>query len=97
MGQIKWSEKAVIDLEAIFNYISTNSPIYASRFINSIIKSTDILKSQPFLGRIVPEFDNNTIRELIYRDYRIVYRIVIDDNVEILIVFHGKRELSNIE
>ncbi len=67
MGQVRWTEKSVSDLSAIHEYISRNSVIYASRFINSIIKSTDKLKTQPFLGRIVPEFDNKLIREIFYK------------------------------
>ncbi|MBN1531820.1 MAG: type II toxin-antitoxin system RelE/ParE family toxin [Spirochaetes bacterium] len=97
MGQVRWTEKSVSDLYAIHEFISKNSAVYASRIVHSIIKSTDVLHTQPFLGRVVPEFDDDSIREIINKDYRIVYRVVNERDVEILIVFHGRRELPDID
>ncbi|OHD69176.1 MAG: hypothetical protein A2W19_06205 [Spirochaetes bacterium RBG_16_49_21] len=97
MGQIKWTEKSVSNLYAIHEFISKDSPIYALRFINSIIKHIKILETQPYSGRIVPEFENISLRELIYKNYRIIYRIINDNGVEILLVFHGSQELYIIE
>lgn len=46
-------------------------------------------------GRIVPEFDRDDLREVIYQNYRIVYRMVVEDNVvEILAVVHGARDMK---
>jgi len=96
MGQIKWTEKSVTSLYSIYEYIAKDSKVYASRFVTSLIKATGVLKSQPLIGRIVPEFDNNAVREIIYRNYRIVYRVTNDSDVDILVVFHGKKEFSDI-
>jgi len=51
-----------------------------------------LLTENPRSGRVVPETGNPAIRELIYRGYRVVYRIKGDD-LEILSVFEGHRLL----
>jgi toxin ParE1/3/4 len=96
MGEVRWTQKSVTCLYSIHEYIAKDSKVYASRFINSLIKATDVLHTQPLIGRIVPEFENSAIREIIYRNYRIVYRVVNDTDAEILVVFHGMKELSII-
>lgn len=53
-----------------------------------------ILKTMPRIGRIVPELKSYDFREVIYRNYRIVYRIVDDENIEILSVLHSSRDFK---
>jgi plasmid stabilization system protein ParE len=55
MGQIKWTGKASDNLLAIFDYIASDSKIYATSFIKSLIDSTRKLETMPFCGRFVPE------------------------------------------
>jgi toxin ParE1/3/4 len=93
MGQIRWTEKASGHLLAIHEYIAQDSKVYAARFIKSLIKATSRLEYLPRCGRIVPELKDYSFREVIYINYRIVYRITNNDNIEILAVLHGAREL----
>ena len=51
----------------------------------------------PYSGRVVPELENNTIRELLYKNYRIVYRVLNETDIEILAVVHGARDFDNLE
>jgi plasmid stabilization system protein ParE len=44
----------------------------------------------PRLGRVVAEARDENIRELVYQNYRIIYRIA-GESIEILTVVHGKR------
>jgi len=56
------------------------------------MRRTDILHDHPEAGRIVPEYRNARIREIIYRPYRIVYRLDIERGlVEIARVWHAAR------
>jgi plasmid stabilization system protein ParE len=49
----------------------------------------------PLCSRAVPEFENYGLREVIYRNYRIVYRIKEDTrDVEILAVIHCARDFE---
>lgn len=66
---------------------------YAQRFVNSLIGSTKKLEFFPLLGRVVPEFNKEEIREIIFYNYRIVYRN-LKDSIEILSVVHSARDFE---
>jgi toxin ParE1/3/4 len=93
MGQIKWTRLAFQDLDHIEAFISADSEFYARNFIQKIISSTEVLANFPMTGRIVPEFETPTIRELIIGNYRVVYRIR-SKNVTIVRVHHSAQILS---
>jgi addiction module RelE/StbE family toxin len=95
MGKIKWTQKSSLHLQAIHEYIAKDSKTYATRFIKSLIKATEKLENMPLCGRVVPELEGYGFREVIYRNYRIVYRLT-DDAIEILAVVHGAREISKV-
>jgi addiction module RelE/StbE family toxin len=95
MGKIRWTEKASSNLQAIHDYIAKDSKTYAARFIKSLIKATAKLEQMPRCGRIVPELEDYGFREVIFQNYRIVYRIVeSSENIEILAVMHSAREIN---
>jgi addiction module RelE/StbE family toxin len=96
VGKIRWTEKASSHLQAIHEYISKDSRTYATRFIKSLIKATEKLETMPRCGRKLPEIENHGFREVIYQNYRIVYRIMENDDVEILAVVHGAREFKTV-
>lgn len=95
MGKIKWTGKARHNLEAIYDYIASDSKTYALRCITSLIKATTKLEIMPRCGRIVPEFESYGLREVIYQNYRIIYRIKeSSEDIEILAIVHGAREIK---
>lgn len=71
MAKISWTKWSLKDLRLIYDYISIDSPFYAERFISKIISRVDQLENMPLSGRIVPEKDDPSIRELIEGNYRI--------------------------
>ena len=93
MAQVVWTRKSISNLQAIFNYISVDSPVFAGRFVRNLISCTDRLEALPESGRIVPEFENPAIREIIYKNYRIVYRIGSVNLLEIVAVVHASRDM----
>jgi toxin ParE1/3/4 len=54
-----------------------------------------LIASNPLLGRIVPESDDKSIREVIKGNYRVIYQIRNETSVFILTVFHTSRFLSD--
>ena len=94
MAQITWSQSSLDDLKAIFDYISRDSRTYAQKTVEKIYDRTSLLSSQPYVGRIVPEYNSPSIRELLEGAYRIIYEIEKDGEVSILRVFHGSRILQ---
>ena len=95
MAKIVWTEFSVLDLKEIFDYISKDSRRYAENQVKRIKAKTNILKLRPEAGRIVPELESKKIRELIVGNYRVVYRILNDDLVEILTVHHSARDFES--
>lgn len=94
MVKIVWTEISIIDLKEIFDFIADNSVKYASITTQNIYQRTQELIQNPNLGRIVPEFKKKTIRELIFGNYRIIYRIKNERQIDILRVFHSARLLK---
>lgn len=74
-------------------YIARDSPYHAARFAQKLIESTDRLASWPLSGRVIPEMDDESRREIIVRPYRVMYRVEGDD-VWITGVVHGARDLE---
>jgi toxin ParE1/3/4 len=91
MAKLKWTDKALKDLEDIGEFISKDSLRYAYNTVQKLFKSVEILKLMPKTGRIVPELSNNNIRELIRGNYRIIYLVKDDTNIEILTIHHSAR------
>ena len=90
MVKIRWSLQAAEEFEGICEYLEKNSPQYARLFAFKVTESVDRLKKFPNIGRIVPEIENLNVRELVYKSYRIIYRIK-DGTIEIASIFHGSR------
>ena len=90
--RIIWSPLAVDRAAEIAAYIARDKPSAAEKWIESIFSKVEQLKSSPEIGRIVPEINNNQFRELIYGNYRIIYRIETKQ-ISILTIRHGKQIL----
>jgi toxin ParE1/3/4 len=89
MAEITWTPFALEDLQSIYNYISKDSVTYAGRFVDKLIDKVDILEDHPEIGRVVPEFENETIRELIEGNYRIIYKILSITQIAIIRIHHS--------
>jgi len=95
MVKIIWTEFAIEDLKLIHEYISKDSKVYADRFIEKLISRVEQLENNPHSGRLVPEFNLDTIRELIEGNYRIIYKIN-SDIVGIVRIHHSARQLKSV-
>lgn len=91
---IKWTKPAADDLDSIYKYIARDSEFYAACFIEKILKTVEILEFNPEIGRKVPEADNKTIKELLFQNYRIIYRLVKNE-IQIIAVIRGSRDIAN--
>lgn len=89
---IKWTNEALMRLFEIEDFISQDSPERAEKFVDQIIEHAETLSDKSLRGRTVPEISNPDIRELIFKKYRIVYRIK-GSSLYILTVFEGHRLL----
>ena len=95
MVEVNWTADALRDLDEIGSYIALDSIRYAEITVEELFMSTEILETFPLSGRMVPEFKNETIREIIKGNFRIVYKIVNKIKLDIVTVHHSKRLLSS--
>ncbi|MHB8232708.1 MAG: type II toxin-antitoxin system RelE/ParE family toxin [bacterium] len=93
MVGIKWSKESIDDLKEICRFIALDSPAYSNIFRERIIEIVEYLGLFPEMGRKVPESDDPSVRELIYRNYRIIYQIK-NKRLEIITIIYGKRLLN---
>ena len=94
MVKVVWTESSLSDLKDIFDYIADDSIRYASITVNRLYQRAQQIVINPSMGRIVPEFNIKTIRELIEGNYRIIYRIKNKMQIDILRVIHTARLLK---
>lgn len=93
-----WSPTAKFDLKDIATFIAEDDATASKRFVASIFQAVERLSDFPESGRIVPEFDNPAIREVIRRPCRIVYRIdKTTHTIEIARIWHSARGIPKIE
>lgn len=90
--RVGWSRRALVDLERIAEYIAADSPAYAGIVVKKIVSQAGMLAQFPRLGRCLPEFEDENVRELIVYSYRIIYQLQNKEAV-IAAVVHAKRVL----
>lgn len=90
--RITWSPLAVERAAEIAEYISRDNPNVAKKWVDKLFSKVEQLKSFPESGRIVPEINNKDFRELIYGNYRIIFRVE-KTQVAILTIRHEKQIL----
>jgi plasmid stabilization system protein ParE len=93
MVEVRWTHQAYQDLQAIVEFIAKDSSQYARLFVIDIFQAVDRIAEFPKSGRMVPELDNPTVRELILGNYRLVYRLKAKC-AELLTIYHGARLLD---
>lgn len=90
--KVRWTEAALDDLRGIEAYISRHSTRYAHGMIERIFDRAWQLEAHPLLGQIVPEYGDESLREVIEGSFRIVYR-VLANQVDVVAVVHAARQV----
>ena len=90
--RIIWSPLAVDRASEIADYIAQDKPSAAEKWIDTVFSKVEQLKSSPEIGWIIPEINDSQFRELIYGNYRIIYRIETKQ-ISILTIRHGRQIL----
>ena len=93
---IKFSRLANFDLEQILSYYYEKNKSTSKKYYNGILTKIKKLKKFPYLGRSVPECIDifyDKYRELIYENYRIIYRVYIED-IFIIRILDGRMNID---
>ena len=96
MARVRLTEQAQNELDAIIEYYErVGAADFAEVFEEKVIAKVRSLERFPRLGRVVPEIRDEAIREVLYRNYRIVYVVDQDDEVaEVLTIFHSSQQFG---
>jgi toxin ParE1/3/4 len=95
MAEVSWTDQAIEDINNIAEFIAKDSEKYAGIQIERFFERVEILETNPLIGRIVPETNTKSIRELVLGNYRIIYVLIHKKRVDILTVHNGYRLLKN--
>jgi toxin ParE1/3/4 len=94
MVEVRWTNRALDDILNIAEFIAKDSERYAKMQVDRFFKRVEILEEFPNTGKIVPELNKKSIRELIEGNYRIIYKVVSKKHIDILTVHHSARLLN---
>lgn len=89
---VVWSARARSDLRLSIEYIREDSPEAARRFGQAMIQAARSLAEMPERGRMVPEFRDPALREILLSRYRLIYE-VFGDRIAVTRVIHASRDL----
>ncbi|WP_296702548.1 type II toxin-antitoxin system RelE/ParE family toxin [Algoriphagus sp.] len=96
MVKIKWAKQEIEDVYSIREYYLPLSPKFADKLIDQIFSKETLISTFPESGRIVPELGNKSIREVLFKQFRIIYLIVDLSNICIITVHISSKPLTNI-
>jgi toxin ParE1/3/4 len=90
--KVQWTHVAYKRLEDIYSYIEKDSPVNAAKWADKLLKKIEGIKDFPKAGRSVPELDSANVREIVYGNYGIIYKVK-DETVYIMTIRHFKQIL----
>ena len=90
---VTWTHQGLKTLDEAVTYIAQDSLTAAQGLLESALDSAASLEVMSERGRMVPESQQPAIRELLVRQYRLIYE-VFDTRVEILAFLHGARDFG---
>jgi toxin ParE1/3/4 len=92
-----WAPSARFDLREIASYIAESRPKASANFVKNVFLTVEHLSDFPKSGRVVPEFKDSNIREIVRKPCRIVYRVKEKERiVEIARVWHAARGIPQL-
>lgn len=94
--KIFWTKEALLRLQDIEEYISRDNHVAAIEFVDKLISVAETIVDYLEKGRIVPELSMEKIREVLHKNYRIVY-LIKKNSIDILTVFEGHQLLKKEE
>ena len=95
MVEVKFTDQSLADIDNIAKFIASNSEKYAKIQVQRFFERVETLETNPLIGRIVPEINDKSIRELVMGNYRIIYKLVSITRIDILTIHSSYMLISN--
>lgn len=96
MVKVQFTKSASLDLKNIYHFIARDSKFHAKRFTNALKNRIDSLSQFPEKGRPIYLDEHPTIRQVLYKSYKIIYDFD-GSRVSILVITHQSRLNINID
>lgn len=94
MMKIIWSPTARSKTRQILEYISKDNTDAALALLDQIEEKVEELRQNPLVGKVLPETNNQSIREIVvHKNYGVIYE-VFQNSIEILTVRHFRQDFS---
>jgi plasmid stabilization system protein ParE len=90
-----WSPAARDDLHDIVVFIARDNADRAMSFGYELISETDRLQDFPDIGRVVPEYQNDRLREIIFRTGSSIESITSENSVKLRAFGIPQKEFPN--
>jgi toxin ParE1/3/4 len=87
---VAWSDRALRDLESIRAYVAQDDPRAADAWLHRLVAAAERASWLPRAGRVVPEIQEDLVREVLCGSYRVTYRIR-EGGITVATVFEGHR------
>jgi toxin ParE1/3/4 len=94
--RVRWATPALENLQQAAAYIGLDSPRYAAALVREARDAARSLRRFSDRGRLVPEAQDASVRELFIGSYRLIYR-VFNEEVQIIAFVHSARRLGNLQ
>ena len=91
MPKVIWTEKCLQRIEEICEYIELDSIKNSQHFAEEIFGKELIIKNNPKIGKMVPDYELDEYRQIIVGNYRLIYKIE-DKSIQMITVRHCKQE-----
>ncbi len=92
--RIVWSPTARLRVQGAVDFIAEDRPLASRAWLEGLIDRIELLREFPKQGRLVPEWGEESLREVFHEPYRVVYEI-FEDRVEILTLSHARQKFPD--
>jgi plasmid stabilization system protein ParE len=90
---VEWSPEALERVTELAEWIALNNEEAAVQWVDDIFARVEKLSHSPRSGRMVPEEMRDELREVIWKKYRIIYRLE-DGKINIVTVVHSRQNFD---
>jgi toxin ParE1/3/4 len=90
---VVWSDAARNALDEVIEYIAKDSRPAAMRVLDAALDAAQRLAAFPQRARVVPEVNQEAIREVFVFRYRLMYRVE-STRVVVVAFLHGARDFA---
>lgn len=90
MPKVIWTDRCLQRLEDICEYIELDSIKYSEQFAKEIFEKEELIRNNPKIGKIVPDYEIEEYRQIIVGHYRLIY-MIDEKSIQMITVRHCKQ------